>query len=157
MEAIFDIFKIFGHIFNFYMKGIQFLVDIIIPNQGWVDFITIYISVFIPVLALFSILVRKEMKIVFFNITIHIYCFLMTIPIVFISEEGLNYIVNGVFQKNINGAFLFWFFAVYNILNLFNRVFIIETAGKRVVDYKNKEAQKFYKSRHSDKNKKFMK
>lgn len=136
MEAIFDILKVFGYVFNFYIKSIQFIINILISNQSWVDLLTVYLSIFIPVIILFSILVRKNIKEVIFNITVHIYCFIMSLPIIFIGKEGLIFIVDGVFQKNINGAFLFWFFSVYNILTLFNRVFVIETAGKRIVNYK---------------------
>lgn len=141
MEAVFDILRFFGNIFYFYIKSIQFVLGFIIKNQSWLDFLTIYLSIFIPILMLFSILVRKKYRVVFFNITIHIYCFILSLPIVFISKEGLIYKIDGVFQKNINGAFLFWFISIYGMLSLFNKIFVLETAGKRVVDYKNKNYQ----------------
>ncbi len=148
MEAVFDILRFFGNIFYFYIKGIQFVLGLIIKNQSWLDFLSIYLSIFIPVLVLFSIFVRKKFRVVFFNITVHIYCFIFSLPIVFISEEGLIYKINGVFQKNINGAFFFWFISIYSMLSLFNKVFVLETAGKRVADYKNQN----YKNKRRNRN-----
>ena len=141
MGAVLDILEFFGNIYYFYIKSIQFVLGFIIKNQSWLDFLTIYLSIFIPVLMLFSILVRKRYRIVFFNISVHIYCFIFSLPIVFISGEGLIYKINGVFQKNINGAFFFWFISLYAMLSLFNKIFILETAGKRVTDYKNQNYQ----------------
>lgn len=139
MEAIKQILSFFAHILVFYIDLLKSILGVVFSGD-WLDLVTIYTSLYIPVILLFSLLVRRPVRELLTNLTVHIYVLVMSIIVTLLAGEGLVFTKsNGELTKNIFLTGFIWFLTVFNMLKLFNRVFIIETAGSRVVDYSERK------------------
>ncbi len=151
MELIKDLFYFFVNIFVYYADFIKFIVSLFINKIGYVDFFTIYISFFIPTALLYKRIVRQSFLDVSLNITLHIYLFIM-VGFAVMGSNGIVFKnVNGELQDIARGTFFWFLLTMYGIQTIAHKVSVIETAGKRVVDYREsintnkRKNNRFYK------------
>lgn len=144
MDVFKDLFSFLINIYVYYADFIKVIVSIFFRNVGYIDFFTIYISFFIPVVLLYKRVVRDTFFSVSLNITIHIYLLLMVGFAIMGKHDIIFRDANGDLLDIAKGTFIWFLLTLFGIQTIAHKVSVVETAVDRVNE----------KNEHKKKNKK---